>query len=173
MICQECKKRPATLHFTKIVNGEKTESHLCEVCAQEKGEMFPGVMNNFSIHNLLSGLLNHNADSAGELHVNQEEPLRCNNCGLTYKQFSKTGRFGCSSCYSAFESKLDPLFRRIHGNTHHSGKVPERSGGSIRIKKEVEELKKSLQRCIKHEEFEEAAKLRDRIRGLENKIAEL
>ncbi|WCK54660.1 UvrB/UvrC motif-containing protein [Aneurinibacillus sp. Ricciae_BoGa-3] len=173
MICQECKKRPATLHFTKIVNGEKTESHLCEVCAQDKGEMFPGAMNNFSIHNLLSGLLNHNGESAGELHVNQEQTLRCNNCGLTYKQFSKSGRFGCSNCYSAFESKLDPLFRRIHGNTHHSGKVPERSGGSIKLKKQVEELKKSLQRCIEHEEFEEAAKIRDRIRGLENKIAEL
>ena len=25
MICQECNQRPATLHFTKIINGEKTE----------------------------------------------------------------------------------------------------------------------------------------------------
>ena len=23
MICQECNQRPATLHFTKIINGEK------------------------------------------------------------------------------------------------------------------------------------------------------
>ena len=28
MLCQECDKRPATLHFTKIVNGEKTEFHI-------------------------------------------------------------------------------------------------------------------------------------------------
>ena len=40
MICQECNQRPAALHFTKIINGEKTEVHLCEKCAQEKGEMF-------------------------------------------------------------------------------------------------------------------------------------
>lgn len=39
MLCQECNKRPATLHFTKIVNGEKTEFHICESCAREKGEM--------------------------------------------------------------------------------------------------------------------------------------
>lgn len=30
MMCQECGQRPATLHFTKIVNGDKTEFHLCE-----------------------------------------------------------------------------------------------------------------------------------------------
>ena len=38
MICQECNKRPATLHFTKIINGEKEQFQLCEQCAQEKGE---------------------------------------------------------------------------------------------------------------------------------------
>ncbi len=40
LICQECKQRPATMHFTKIINGEKTEFHLCEQCAKEHGHMF-------------------------------------------------------------------------------------------------------------------------------------
>ena len=57
MFCQECGKKPATLHFTKIVNGEKTEFHICESCAREKGEFIPGTPNSFSIHHLLSGLL--------------------------------------------------------------------------------------------------------------------
>jgi len=59
MICQECNQRPAALHFTKIINGEKTEVHLCEKCAQEKGEMF--IFNGesgFAFNNLLAGLLN-------------------------------------------------------------------------------------------------------------------
>ena len=47
MLCQECNKRPATLHFTKIVNGEKTEFHICESCAREKGEMIPGTAGDF------------------------------------------------------------------------------------------------------------------------------
>lgn len=42
MVCQECGNRPATLHFTKIVNGEKTEFHICEHCAREKGDFLPG-----------------------------------------------------------------------------------------------------------------------------------
>ncbi|WP_047154523.1 UvrB/UvrC motif-containing protein [Aneurinibacillus tyrosinisolvens] len=174
MICQECHQRPATLHFTKIVNGEKTESHVCEICAQEKGELFPDGMNNFSIHHLLSGLLLNNTESgANPFEVKQEKPLRCENCGLTYSQFSNSGRFGCSNCYEAFEEKLDPLFRRVHGNTHHSGKVPERSGGTIKLKKEMAQLKKDLYRCIDQEEFEEAAHLRDRIRELEQQIGGL
>ena len=44
MLCQECGKKPATLHFTKIVNGEKTEFHICESCASEKGERIPGYL---------------------------------------------------------------------------------------------------------------------------------
>lgn len=49
MLCQECQRRQATLHFTKIINGKKTEFHICDVCAKEKGEYIPG-SNSFSIH---------------------------------------------------------------------------------------------------------------------------
>ena len=59
MICQECNQRPATLHFTKIMNGEKEEFHLCEKCAQEKGEcIYINNTSGFSINNLLAGLFN-------------------------------------------------------------------------------------------------------------------
>ena len=37
MLCQECKKNPATVHVTKIVNNIKTELHLCQSCAGERG----------------------------------------------------------------------------------------------------------------------------------------
>ena len=59
MNCQECNQRPAALHFTKIINGEKTEVNLCEKCAQEKGDIF--IFNGgsgFAFNNLLAGLLN-------------------------------------------------------------------------------------------------------------------
>ena len=56
---QECNQRPATLHFTKIINGEKTEFHICERCAQEKGNLFmDDGGSSFSINNLLAGLFN-------------------------------------------------------------------------------------------------------------------
>lgn len=166
MVCQECGKRPATLHFTKIVNGDKNEFHICENCAREKGEMIPGTSNGFSIHNLLSGLLDFEPLSAAK-----SQAIRCDNCGLTYSQFSKLGRFGCGSCYQNFSVKLDPLFKRVHGNIVHVGKVPKRSGGIIQSKREIDLLKKDMMTCIESEEFEQAAQIRDQIREIEKRIA--
>ncbi|MBO8165234.1 MAG: UvrB/UvrC motif-containing protein [Brevibacillus sp.] len=175
MNCEECGKRPATLHLTKIVNGEKTEYHICEHCAQEKGDVISG-FHNFSIHNILSGLLNfdpmakNSFSSSLNSQTTTHKPLRCETCGLTYAQFSKSGRFGCSDCYRYFGDLLDPLFRRIHGNNNHIGKVPERTGGQLKIRKELEQLKTQLKRYVETEEFEKAAEIRDRIRALEKKI---
>ncbi|WP_019420663.1 UvrB/UvrC motif-containing protein [Paenibacillus sp. OSY-SE] len=172
MICQQCGQKPATLHFTKIINGQKTEFHICESCAREKGEWIPGTSNGFSIHNLLSGLLDFDlsggdSGTSGTAHANKPQATRCEKCGLTYSQFSKLGRFGCDECYSFFGDRLDPLLKRVHGNTVHIGKIPKRGGGRIQRKRELEDLKKQLQLSIMNEEFEQAAKLRDRIRDLE------
>lgn len=90
---------------------------------------------------------------------------------MTYSQFSKIGRFGCSSCYKYFGDRLDPLFKRVHGNTVHVGKVPKRSGGRIQLKRKIDDLKLELQQRIQQEEFEEAAQLRDQIRTLEKEIS--
>ncbi|GMK40990.1 protein-arginine kinase activator protein [Paenibacillus sp. CCS19] len=165
MVCQECGKKPATLHFQKIVNGEKTEIHICESCAREKSEGIPGSSNGFSIHSLLSGLLDFERAGQGA----KQETVRCDECGLTYAQFSKIGRFGCSNCYRSFENKLDPLFKRVHGNTVHVGKIPKRSGGIIQTRREIEQLRRELVTRIDSEEFEAAAQLRDRIRELERR----
>lgn len=171
MLCQECGKKQATLHFTKILNGEKTEFHICETCAREKGELIPGTPNGFSIHNLLSGLLDFDPSAHSTL-ANKALPARCEHCGLTYSQFSKVGRFGCSHCYKYFGAKLDPLLKRVHGNIVHTGKVPKRSGGLIKQKREIENLKHELHLRIENEEFEQAAKLRDRIRELEKELSD-
>ena len=171
MNCQECEQKPATLHFTRIVNGEKTEFHLCEACAGEKGEMFSGTTSNFSIHHLLSGLLNFESSPSTGGGTATERTQRCENCGLTYAQFSKSGRFGCVHCYRHFSERLGPIFRRIHGSMEHSGKVPRRTGGEIKIKKEINELKRQLQQKVESEEFEQAAAIRDQIKNLEKQLA--
>lgn len=174
MLCQECDKKPATLHFTKIVNGEKTEFHICESCARERGEGIPGTANGFSIHSLLSGLLDFEpVGTMNALGAKPAQQLRCDNCGLTYTQFSKMGRFGCSNCYTQFGSKLDPILKRVHGNTTHVGKIPKRTGVQIQLKREIDELKQDLNMRIEQQEFETAAELRDRIRELERKIADV
>ncbi|MBA4495854.1 UvrB/UvrC motif-containing protein [Paenactinomyces guangxiensis] len=172
MLCPECGKRPATLHYTKIVNGNKTEFHLCEVCAQEKGEYMPGFENGFSFHQLLSGLLNFepSASETGHGSAMKTQITRCPTCGLTYNQFSKIGRFGCSDCYQTFRDRLVPLLRRVHGHSSHRGKIPERTKGELKLRRQLERLKEELAHKVEAEEFEEAAKLRDQIRSLQERL---
>lgn len=173
MECQECHIRPATLHFTRVINGEKQEFHLCEQCAKEKGELSDMMAGSgaFSIHNLLSGLLNFEQPlgESATLHGEQQD-LKCKKCGLHYREFTKIGKFGCDECYETFENKLDPILRKVHsGNTTHIGKIPKRAEKTIGLKRKISDLKDHLKQLILEEEFEKAAKVRDEIRTLENR----
>jgi len=176
MECQECHKRPATLHFAQVVNGQKTEVHMCETCAKEKGYM-ASQDEGYSLHDLLFGLFNYEPSITPKEQKPQQskesKECKCPKCGLTFSEFKKIGKFGCATCYYTFSSKLDPIFRRVHsGNTQHQGKIPKRKGGSLHIKKQIAGLKEELQHLITEEAFEEAAKVRDQIKVLEKENQE-
>ncbi len=166
MKCQRCNDKDASIHLTKIVNGDKNEVYLCEECARETGQLPFASNNPFAFQNLLKGLINPGVSSYGEY----QEDSKCANCGLTYSDFSKNGLFGCSECYKAFVNKLDPILKRIHGNNRHNGKVPKRRGGTLRVKREIRELRQDMQNSVNNENFEKAAKIRDKIKILEDKI---
>ncbi|GAB4074390.1 protein-arginine kinase activator protein McsA [Barrientosiimonas marina] len=167
MECQECHNRPATLRFSQVINGEKTDVYVCEICAIEKGYMsYPD--EGYSLHHLLSGLFGTTYDNIQTASDSQTEETQCSQCGMKLSQFKRVGKFGCPACYETFSEHLDPIFRRVHGgNTTHHGKIPARIGGTIRIKKEVDAYKEELQRLIQNEAFEEAAEVRDKIKELE------
>lgn len=167
MICERCHERPATVHVTKIINGEKTGYHLCELCAKEQGEVFnPFVAGNaFDFNKLLSGLLN--MESSPGYAATQPAQLRCSSCGMTYNQFTQLGRFGCPDCYENFSSRLEPLLRRIQTGTAHTGKVPVKSGEALQQKRKLETLRRELAKAVASEQFERAAEIRDQIRLLD------
>lgn len=166
MLCQECGEKPATVHLTRITNGKKTELHLCESCAREKGEL--GFEPAFALQHLLAGLLNQ--DGAGA--ASKTEPVvRCSRCGMTYADFVRKGRLGCSHCYVELGERMEPLLRRIHGSNTHTGKLPRRGGQRARLRREVVDLRGELSEAVSREAFEEAARLRDRIRELEQNLS--
>lgn len=169
MLCQICKKRPANVHMTKIINGEKSEIHICEQCAKENevtgiNKSIIGYTEPFSFSNILEGLM----DFPGTGSLKHDAPLsvKCPVCGLEYEEFKKTGMLGCSECYKAFGDRIEPIVKRIHGNVQHTGKVPRRTGGVIRLKRDIERLKYELKVAVDNEEYEKAAKIRDKIREL-------
>jgi len=168
MLCQACGKNVASIHVTKIVNGDKSEIYLCETCAREKGEIDLPFEGKFPLHQLFSGIFG-NPPSVGPGAAKKILPggLQCDSCGLTHAQFDQIGRFGCSNCYEAFGGALVPIFRRLHGNQMHMGKIPARVGADVKFKKEIELLRQEMQRKVADEAFEEAARIRDKIRTLE------
>lgn len=164
MLCQECQKRPATVHMTKIVNNTKTEMHLCEECAEKRNDF--QWFSPFSINDLFNSLMDMGKTS---VPVDRKSSIRCNFCGMDYSQFKKTSRLGCSMCYKTFNDELMPIIRRIQKGTQHTGKVPKRAGAQFKIYREIENLKAQLRMAVEREAFEEAAELRDRIRELEKR----
>ena len=163
MVCDACKQQQATVHLTEIVNGQMTELHLCEACANQKGAQ---VESHFGLSDLLSGL----ADFGKTQEADEESVAKaCPDCGMTYEDFRKVGRLGCSECYTTFKRSLSSLLKRIHGSPHHLGKTPARLVKTPKIKSELSDLKHRLERAIEMEEFEEAARLRDHIREIEQR----
>ncbi|CUH97752.1 hypothetical protein P22_3896 [Propionispora sp. 2/2-37] len=172
MLCDDCKKRPASVHITKIVNNDKIERHLCNECAKSLGEMSLAAFamdNKFSVQDFLKGMFNYGFGDGAQ----PVTEAACRNCGMTYSEFSRNGKIGCSTCYTTFGERLEPLLRRIHGSSAHTGKIPKRSGGELEVKQRLKRLKQELAKHIVQEEYELAAKIRDEIRSVEKKMTDM
>ena len=141
--CESCGEQEATILFTRIEADEKQTLRLCSACASREAErsgtapekkqdgkpsakaqakkikawqpVEDGVENKVVEVNVVVGHL---------AKTKSGKSIPCPRCGMTYEQFRKRGRFGCSDCYEAFASELGRLFRRIHGAEQHAGKNP-------------------------------------------------
>lgn len=171
MLCEECRRRPASVHITKIVNNMKTEMHLCQECAQTKGELTIGFEPSLTFENFLKGMLQQ-AQALSPGTAVGVRAQHCPNCGLAYGQFKESGRLGCSDCYDQFKGEILPLLRRIQGSVGHTGKTPGVSSAAASYRQQIEELREQQRKAIVEEKYEEAAKLRDKIRALEKNLRE-
>lgn len=174
MLCERCQNREANVHVTKIINGDKTEQHLCEQCAAETGElematsMFAPA---FNWSGFLANILDPQVFALPTGGMNGLPDITCLNCGQTYENFRQMGQFGCSECYDTFSGNLDSLLNRIQGGaTRHVGKIPGHAGQGLKQKQQLDRLRVDLRQAIQNEEYERAAELRDRIHALEKEL---
>ena len=160
LACQSCKKQPATIHLTDILpGGEKRERHLCEQCAAHEEVMPKAAQAHVPLDELLAGLV------VGKAAIQQLAELKCPHCGLTFVEFRQNGLLGCPRDYDAFEKALVPLIERAHeGSSHHIGKVPRRLGTPRPTENDLIRLKHRLAKAVDGEQYEEAARLRDKIK---------
>ncbi|HUV30643.1 MAG TPA: UvrB/UvrC motif-containing protein [Acidobacteriota bacterium] len=171
MLCQDCKKREATVHLTQIVNNEKLALSLCKECAAARGFHSPLDNVPFPLAEILSGLAKNIAPArAGET----AEDLVCKSCGLSFDDFTRQGRFGCGECYASFRPRLEFIMRKIHGASLHRGRNPEQVASAEEAAlpiKEEERLETELRKAIESEEFERAAELRDKLQAVRDSMA--
>jgi protein arginine kinase activator len=166
MLCENCKKNTATVHLTEITEGQRTELHLCEICASEQGVV---VKSQIPINELLSSLL-ASQPSEEPFADFDEKSLVCPNCGFSLEQFHKEAVMGCPNDYEVFEKALLPLIKKAHdGKTLHCGKIPSKTPRDTKKQIELSQLNRMLQTAVQAEDYEKAAELRDKIKRLKDK----
>jgi protein arginine kinase activator len=153
--CQRCPS-PATVHVTEVLGEGKWELvNLCESC-------FPKYMNEADPKK---------AKNAGIPFVEADEGLypqqACPHCGLKFVDFRNSHRLGCPHDYDTFRAELTTLLDNIHGETKHCGKMPRRYPQTKKLESELTQLRVQLKQAVQREEYESAARLRDRIKTLE------
>lgn len=95
------------------------------------------------------------------------EDRRCPKCGRSYYDFQKTGRLGCSECYSAFETPVRTTLMQMQKSSTHTGKIPSKQSAELSKKRQLADLKAQLAKAVTDENYELAAKLHKEIKGLE------
>ncbi len=157
--CDKCGK-PATIHLTEIVGGDKIEKHFCQNCASTDGITIHAEA---PIGQLLEDFVLQSGDH------DQEPEIECEVCGTKLSEFRNTGLLGCPNDYDVFEKELlDVLARAQEGASRHIGKLPFGSDDLQKRQTAILRLRTELKAAVSGEDYERAAALRDQIKELEN-----
>ena len=175
MLCQNCEKNEANIRYTQIINGVKKEIALCSDCARKLG--IDDLRMPINFNSFLGDFFNDYAETEF-LPMLQTTELKCKTCGMTYNDFINTGVFGCSNCYDVFSNPIDSLLKNLHGTSKHIGRGPKGKAEKLNVenvdnKKEEkkteskkEMLERELEKAIKEERYEDAAKIRDELKEM-------
>ena len=167
MLCQDCHKNLATVRYAEVVDGNVTERHLCQEClarhqeADDRGFRLSGPPPS----------LKNTPDV--RLIRNKEAFLRtCPVCSTRFFDVCRTGVVGCPVCYETFSEQLESLLGGQQPLPRHRGKTPRVDDARARLRGDLQTKRALLRRSLDTENYEEAAILRDEIKGLEAKLNE-
>lgn len=161
MKCQNCGEKNANVSYTKIINGDRMELHLCSECASK---MNIGININLDFDNMFSNIFDDFA------HVDSmfiPEMIGFNSFGtdsILKRRFLPESIFSTDLSDVSTKDELDDVLNSIQ-KKYNKPKKQEKN----KEKSEIEQLKDKLQEYIKNEEYEKAAVIRDKIKELEKK----
>lgn len=157
MLCQNCRKREATVNHIEYIGNTPCELHLCKECAAYTyGEFENNV---------------ENAILAGLFGEEEKSEKVCPACGMRFSDYEKTGLLGCPSCYDVFNSELLPHIAKIQGKVTHTGK-----GGGVYtsehdLRMQLSSLQDELEKSIKSRNYIKASRINDRLNIIKKKLS--
>ncbi len=161
MLCQRCFKKQATVKLSQNLEGKYKEQLICKSCSKKYGlevtisnlpQVFSGI---------ILSILKHKQEDFN-LHENEPSNSSCSNCGYHWEDFRKTGLLGCEQCYDSFHTKILTLQRQVINKNELNAKPFEFHRKDTK-KNERAILERALATAVDREEYEKAAKIRDRI----------
>lgn len=192
MICEKCRLREAVVQVTEHRNGTQTHHMYCLSCAKD---LDIGLNNIFtgdtSIGRFLSSLLAETVSKSEKGY----KLVTCPSCKTSYEEFVKDSRFGCKDCYEVFGILIEDNIKQLQGTSEHKGKHPKirKASEAKTVSKpdleqfnqadhsdqteaaegmeeesitDIQTLRELLHAAISVEDYEKAAKLRDKIKEL-------
>ncbi len=174
MLCERCKKNPATVHLTEVIKDIRSEIHICEDCAREIGLNSKLTGFSLSVSEMLSFLEN---GESGQINSGNQ----CIRCGTTFMDYRRDEHVGCPECYHYLGEQLKPILN-CPEKKEYCGKTPLLYGVLVPAGPDeptspmgnepdnkhndetIETLRKRLNEALKDERYEDAAYFRDRIR---------
>lgn len=154
MKCDICDSE-ATVFLTQIINGQMTTVNLCDACSKAKG------VTDETGFGLAEAFLNPSPAPS---------EASCPSCGFTAAQLKKIGRMGCPECYTAFRDGLDNILKAMHKGTRHVGKTPRTILTETHLRGSLGQLREELANAVRDERYEDAARLKVEIDGLQQKL---
>ena len=166
MKCMKCAK-VATFHITDIDHGKPHEYHFCDEHAKLHLAPTAEASEKLAMSDLAKTLIGGGEASTEPPSLDQ---LSCPVCQITFGEFRSTGRLGCPHDYEVFRDELMPLLENIHDETRHTGKTPRRAPRDPKQQTMLIQLRNDLKRAVAAEDYEMAARVRDKIKSLEQEL---
>ena len=192
MLCQNCGKNEVNFRYTQVINGVKKEMALCDKCARELGlesidfsmpidfssfftDFFhdtEGFLPTFTKTNLLEcnkcGMTFDDFAQTGE--------FGCGNCYITFADrispVLKNLHGSSKHIGRGYKNSIDELeynkkqfeeSKNKKDSKKENVDTSKKEKTEVKENSEIEKLKKDLQKAIKEERYEDAAKIRDQI----------
>ncbi|HCM25469.1 MAG: hypothetical protein A2Z99_11025 [Treponema sp. GWB1_62_6] len=176
MKCDLCGRRDAVVYVKRVVLGAEKEARLCAECAANiEPDRTDGDVSR-ALSRLVDGVAGRHTGTASSSSGSPgygNGDRRCPRCGSGLEEMLKKGEAGCSACWKAFGTEFEVLRSRASGERTKTvrtwqGRLPQILAARRAALAEIAGTRLRLQAAVDAEDYETAARCRDRLRELES-----